>query len=989
MTTDLVEKPGWLAKWIWCAGEERPKNFYLYVRKRFDIASEVQSADIRLSADSRYHLFINGTRVARGPARCDRRWQYYDEWDIKPHLRIGENVVAALVHHYGEWTFSYMLGRGGFLAEVEIKTTAGKKTIIATDESWRVLPAIAWEQNLPRISIQQGFPEIYDARKEVEGWSHPGFDDSAWQNAKVLGNVGIEPWPRLVPRDIPAMMEKPLNAEKVLDVGEVGKANAGHYIDIQRVVWSPENAIAYLATYVWSPKDGKFEIHAGSQEAIKLWLNSELVISHLVERGPAPDQEIVPVRLRAGWNPVLAKIVQGRGQWHFYFRIEGDGSEALLYSVDRLSDPGEAEQAKPWRLIAPFESDSVAVGFEKPHPPESEIDFNKKYKGKDGNEIAWISAGVSHELMLTSVIMSREPRLPSQKGRIDSVDGLVKRGSAAVIYPGSNEGIYAVIDFGKEVAGYPTIEIHDAEGGEIIDLGYSEILQTPQGDVISPASGKIGIVNADRDGVHYADRYICKPGRQEFQTFDKRAFRYLQVDVRNLKKPLKVGPVSILFSTYPVEYKGSFECSDPLLNKIWEIGRWTVQLNMEDAYTDCPWRERGQWWGDARVEALVNYYAFGDFKLIRKGLKQIAQSQNEEGLTWGVYPTDWPGGILPTFTLIWICSLYDYYLYSADKELVKELLPTVERALDFFEKYLSERDLLCNLPYWVFVDWADVETRGESSSVNALYHGTLRIAAELTEIIGKSDKAKHYRTLAEHVRVAMNTHLWDRPLSAYQDALIDGRVISKLSEQANAWAIVFGVPEPESSSKIVQSVFDSEREVVRAGSPYFSFYLLSAFAKAGLHEKALAYIRSHWKKMLDWGATTWWETWKPTASFCHGWSAAPTYFLSAEILGVNPRKPGWAEILIHPHPAELQWARGSVPTPEGDVNVGWKSEEKFEMTVEVPTAAQVRIPLRKGGSISVNGAEGLLPVGVGRLENENGYAAFSIIKKGKYTFSSR
>lgn len=979
----------WRAKWIWCAGEERPKNFYLYVRKSFTVESKVTSAFIGLAADSRYYLFVNGTRVARGPTRCDRRWQYYDEWDIAPHLQTGRNVIAALVHHYGEWTFSYMLGRAEFLAEADIKCADGKTVLLATDDSWRVLPAEAWERNLPRMSIQLDFPEIYDARKEVEGWNRQDFDDSRWPLATVLGPVGMEPWPNLVPRDIPAMMETPLQAERVIDLGEVGKATAGYYVDLLRVIWNPDNAVGYLATYVWSPSNGDSEIHAGSQEAIKLWVNDDLVISHLTTRGPAPDQEIVPVHLHKGWNSVLAKIVQGRGQWHFYFRIEGKASNALVYSAEKLGDPKEANQVKPWRLIAPFDSADVAAGFETPFPPEREIDFTKKYPGKNGKEIGWISAGVTQELMLTSVVMSREPRLPLKDAHVENPQGFVKPKSPAIFYPTVEHGCYAVIDFGKEVTGHPTIEIEEARGGEIIDLGYGEILQTPQGEVISPASGQIGIVNADRDGVHYADRYICKPGKQVFQTFDKRAFRHLQIDVRNLTHPLKVGPASILFSTYPVEYKGSFECSDPLLNRIWEVGRWTVQLNMEDAYTDCPWRERGQWWGDARIQALVNYYAFGDLKLMTKGLRQIAQSQNEEGLTWGVYPTDWPGGLLPTFTLIWICSLHDYYFFSKDGDLVRELFPTVDRALKFFERRLSEHDLLRDLPYWVFVDWADVETRGESASINALYHGALLLAAGLADTIGEIGRAKHHRGLAERVQSAMKTHLWDDSISAYRDAIIEGKVLDKVSEQANTWAIVFDVPQPDKFSPIIESVFDPQNDVVRAGLPYFSFYILSAFARAGDYDRALTYIRTNWKRMLDWGATTWWEKWEPTWSFCHGWSAAPTYFLPAEILGVKPAKPGWEEILIHPHPVDLQWATGVVPTPVGNVSVEWKSEKTFEMTVKIPTRARIAVPIHKVAAIAVDGERDRLPIGVSRLEDENGFALFSIQEKGKHQFSSR
>jgi alpha-L-rhamnosidase len=195
------------AQWIWCKGDARPKNFYLYVRKSFLTPGAITHATIRVTADSRYRLFVNGIPVARGPSRCDRRWQCLDQWDITPQIRPGTNVIAALVHHYGEWTFSYMLGRGGFFADMEVGLADGTVMHVVTDGSWRVQPARAWERNLPRMSIQLGYPEVFDARQAIDEWNDPAFDDGGWERATVLGPAGMEPWPQLVLRGLPAMKE--------------------------------------------------------------------------------------------------------------------------------------------------------------------------------------------------------------------------------------------------------------------------------------------------------------------------------------------------------------------------------------------------------------------------------------------------------------------------------------------------------------------------------------------------------------------------------------------------------------------------------------------------------------------------------------------------------------------------------------------------------------------------------------------------------------
>ena len=200
------------AQWIWCAGEEVPTNFYLYCRKAFTLKENVASATIHVTADSRYKLYVNGTFVGRGPARADQRWQYYDSYDVAPHLRAGENVIAAIVHQYGVPTHSYTLGRGGFLLQGE----AGGQPL-DTNRSWKVLPSPAWQRPTPRISPAIMWMEVYDARKEPVGWKTAGFDGSGWSPARELGRPPVNPWKNLIPRDIPFLLEKETFPTKILD----------------------------------------------------------------------------------------------------------------------------------------------------------------------------------------------------------------------------------------------------------------------------------------------------------------------------------------------------------------------------------------------------------------------------------------------------------------------------------------------------------------------------------------------------------------------------------------------------------------------------------------------------------------------------------------------------------------------------------------------------------------------------------------------------
>ena len=116
--------------------------------------------------------------------------------------------------------------------------------------------------------------------------------------------------------------------------------------------------------------------------------------------------------------------------------------------------------------------------------------------------------------------------------------------------------------------------------------------------------------------------------------------------------------------------------------------------------------------------------------------------------------------------------------------------------------------------------------------------------------------------------------------------------------------------------------------------------------------------------MVDMGATTFWEMWsgrggRLTRSHCHGWSAAPTFFLSTWVLGVRPGGPGFAPCVVEPHPGTLAWCRGRVPTPLGDVEVQWESPtgQPFVLRATAPAELQLDIRLPRKGTATVNGRD--------------------------------
>ncbi len=252
-----VFPPGrWRARFVWCEApriENDPSATLHRVaskdavtacfRRSFDLAVVPASAPARVTADSRYALFVNGVEVARGPVRANGRRFHYDIVDIAPQLRPGRNAIAAIVRFFGRanpwWApvpATFQLGAGAFLFEVmlayeeppsdeapssRIATTSIEPsrvarqsraaTFIGTDGSWRALRADAWQSRA--ASGIGGLPmELFDARAIDAAWRDADCDDSQWNAAHVLaGNhlgFGGRHEPPLVPYG--AMRPRPI-----------------------------------------------------------------------------------------------------------------------------------------------------------------------------------------------------------------------------------------------------------------------------------------------------------------------------------------------------------------------------------------------------------------------------------------------------------------------------------------------------------------------------------------------------------------------------------------------------------------------------------------------------------------------------------------------------------------------------------------------------------------------------------------------------------
>jgi hypothetical protein len=254
----------------------------------------------------------------------------------------------------------------------------------------------------------------------------------------------------------------------------------------------------------------------------------------------------------------------------------------------------------------------------------------------------------------------------------------------------------------------------------------------------------------------------------------------------------------------------------------------------------------------------------------------------------------------------------------------------------------------------------DTPGKGIVTHINCQAVLGLEQSAELARSLGRSDLARRWTKLADAIAAATNRHLWSKKRNAYLDCIRpDGTPSKVFSQQTHTAAYISGVATGARAKRCLAIIDRPPKGFVTAGSPFFMFFLLEALVRERRFDQLITTIRDYWGAQIDAGATTFWEMYHPeaerlTRSHCHGWSAAPVFFLTQHVLGVRPLAPGYAKVLVSPQIGDLRWAQGRVPTPRGPVDVYWKRENgSFELKVSAPAKTPVQIELPVRGKLQI------------------------------------
>ncbi|MDA3929833.1 MAG: hypothetical protein PF541_12855 [Prolixibacteraceae bacterium] len=523
----------------------------------------------------------------------------------------------------------------------------------------------------------------------------------------------------------------------------------------------------------------------------------------------------------------------------------------------------------------------------------------------------------------------------------------------------ANSKVKLLIDQNVLTTAYPVLNFSKGRNSSI-KLTYAESLL----DSVGNKGNRNDIDNKQIIG--NADVVICDGGNNRiFQTLFWRTFRYIEIEIETKDEALELNDFYSIFTAYPFEQKASFTCDNSLLNDIWNVGWRTQRLCANETFFDCPYYEQLQYIGDARIQALVSTYVSGDSRLTKNAISTLHDSQLPIGITQSRYPSN-QTQIIPTFSLVWVTMVYDYWMLNDDQAFVKSMIPGMQETLNWFRNRIDSTGMLGPVEWWDFVDWTyskgwnngnpPAAHDGNSSILSLQYVYTLEKAADVFDAYKLNDMAVDYRNLADKIKNAV----FDKCFDSNKGLIADSPEKSTFSQHANVLAILTDAfPKTTDKAKII-NVLLNDKGLAQC-TLYFKFYLFEALEKAG-QAKQFTTILNPWKQMLDNGLTTFAETPDPTRSDCHAWSASPVYYFLSLVSGIKPASPGFKSIKIEPNFGNLKNIDATMPHRLGSIHV------KLQKDIANHLSGEITLPANLGGVFIWNGVQSQLKAGINKIK---------------------
>ncbi len=560
-----------------------------------------------------------------------------------------------------------------------------------------------------------------------------------------------------------------------------------------------------------------------------------------------------------------------------------------------------------------------------------------------------------------------------------------------------------VFDLGQNMVGWCRLRLR-GEAGDTVTLRHAEVLNSD------------GTIYTDNlRSAAQTDRFTLAGDALEMfePQFTYHGFRY--VEITGLSQPPTLETLTGRVVQSAPREVSRFECSDPMLNRLWENILWTQRANMTSVPTDCPQRdERLGWTGDILAFCQTACFNMDMGAFLAKWLRDLRDAQTADGRfpDFAPHPYDparrFSG--VPAWGDAGVFVPWCVYVNYGDTRMLEEHFDAARRWVDWI--HAANPDLLwTNQRNNDYGDWLNADTlklagwpeRGAEMPkevfATAFFARSTEIVAKMARVIGRSDDAERYAALAARIREAFN--------QAYVDA--DGRIAGD-TQAGYAIALHFGLlPQQQRAAAARRMVDCFARYDGNISTGFHStICLMNELTRNGYNEEAYRLIANRtmpsWGYAIDHGATTIWERWDGYVegrgfqnpgmnSFAHYALGSVGEWMMRTIIGINPDAgvPAYKQFVIQPIPGGgLTWARGEYHSINGRIACAWRIEGSrinVDITVPANTSATLHLPTSGPADVSENGKPLADSVGVEVLDSDPD-GLVCRLAAGKYSFSA-
>ncbi|WP_123040987.1 family 78 glycoside hydrolase catalytic domain [Cohnella candidum] len=597
--------------------------------------------------------------------------------------------------------------------------------------------------------------------------------------------------------------------------------------------------------------------------------------------------------------------------------------------------------------VSPYESG-------RPYQQNRRMSASELYDGREtARTNAWLrgeTEGLVSDRAVLSLIETADPawKLVPQEMPEGREEAALRPTLCGIQRPGLQ-----VFDAGRIISGWVRISLPGIRDAKV-RIRYSEELDE---------SGLVArfIANEPADG--YYDEYDMA-GDPEGETwqpdFSYKAFRFFEIT--GYPDWIREENVEAVWAHTPLGEEGSFECSDPLLNAMFEACMRTQKNNVLGLVTDCPHREQAQYLADSDLQAETLTGLFGGGRPV---LRKVLTDFRDAMLPDGGFPFVAPGSTerpefnirIPEWDLHYVSLLWKVHFAYGDEGIVKDCYGTARKLT---ESLLSQKDaetsLLPKTAHWHISDWPypTVDQEGPFLTVhNAKFYRALTLMTKLAPIAGCPEDASRYEAAAEMQKAAMQRHLYVPERKQWRD----GMGSESFSQGTNALAALCGLmPEEDFEEAVSRLTGEWKSRTV------LSLELFRLLFENGHAETAMGWLSRAeypgWGYMIAQGAKTMWEGFEDIESHSHAWNGYPARLMADYLLGVTASEPGFGRVRISPYfSPQLRYAQGTVITVRGSVRVRWERNRQgsISLFVALPPGVEADVELpASGGSLCLH-----------------------------------